>query len=317
MRSGIVPHLRVARPSSNLAVARRFYADGLGLEVLAAFADHDGFDGVVLGHADWPYHLELTRRRTHPLDPAPSDEDLLVLYLPQPADWRATVERLIAAGGRAVRSSNPYWDVQGITIEDPDGYRLVIQNARWEPDAGPAGVVLPDDAAGRHAIVAARSRDLPLLATIELAAATLLTGHAPPAMLAETTPLAELRRAQRAGRLWVALAGDTPIGFAHVKRLEPRHAHLAEIDVHPDHGRQGIGRRLVESVCDWATRRGDRGVTLTTFRDVPWNMPFYASMGFDVVPRRSLRRPLAAVVRAESRRGLDPRRRVVMERRLG
>ena len=44
-----VPILRVARPSDNLEALVRFYRQGLGLEVLYRFADHDGFDGVMLG----------------------------------------------------------------------------------------------------------------------------------------------------------------------------------------------------------------------------------------------------------------------------
>ncbi len=50
-------HLRVARPTDNLAAVVAFYRDGLGLDVLYEFKDHDGFDGVMLGHAGWPFHL--------------------------------------------------------------------------------------------------------------------------------------------------------------------------------------------------------------------------------------------------------------------
>ena len=56
----------------------------------------------------------------------------------------------------------------------------------------------------------------------------------------------------------------------------PRPSTLEEIDVHPDHGRRGLGRRLVSAVCAWAARGGHRWLTLTTFRDVPFNMPFHA-----------------------------------------
>jgi putative acetyltransferase len=163
-----------------------------------------------------------------------------------------------------------------------------------------------------YTITAARPTDLPLLPAIELAAARLLAGHAPESVLAEVTSQETLTRAQSLGQLWVALAGDAPVGFAHVELFEPRTAHLRELDVHPEHGRRGLGRRLVLAVCEWAATRGFAAVTLTTFRDVPWNMPFYSRLGFEVIPSDSLTPALRAVVESEARRGLDPGRRVVM-----
>ena len=117
-----------------------------------------------------------------------------------------------------------------------------------------------------YKIVSARTRDVHLIGAIELAAATLLRGHAPNTVLNQTTPEQDLRDAQSQGRLWVALAGDTPVGFAHVEVLEVDAAHLEEIDVHPDHGRRGLGRRLIAEVCGWADEQGYPAVTLTTFR---------------------------------------------------
>src|SRR6266853_902628 len=166
-----------------------------------------------------------------------------------------------------------------------------------------------------YSIVSARPHDLRLLPAIEKAAAMLLTGHAPALVLGETTGEQEFRDAQRQGRLWVALAGDTPVGFALAELLERHAAHLKEIDVHPDHGQRGLGTQLVAAVCRWATRCGYREISLTTFRDVRWNMPFYARLGFEVVPTGKLSTELVAVVQDETRRGLDPRRRVVMSYR--
>ena len=129
------PRFRVARPTRDLRAATRFYTEALGLQVLARFDDHAGFDGVILGLPEWPYHLELTRRRDEPLLPRPTDEDLLVFYLPDRAEWRALVRRVDAFGAAPVASSNPYWDVCGITFADPDGYRIVLQNDDW-PEQG-------------------------------------------------------------------------------------------------------------------------------------------------------------------------------------
>jgi GNAT superfamily N-acetyltransferase len=165
-----------------------------------------------------------------------------------------------------------------------------------------------------YTITNARPKDLSLLPAIELAAARLLAGHAPESVLTETTADAVLKTARARRHLWVALAEDVPVGFAHVEILEPTVAHLEEIDVHPEHGRRGVGRRLVMAVCTWAETNGYRAVTLTTFRDVLFNMPFYAQLGFEVIPPEALSAALRVVVQDETRRGLDPARRVAMRR---
>jgi GNAT superfamily N-acetyltransferase len=167
-----------------------------------------------------------------------------------------------------------------------------------------------------YTITAARREDLTRLAAIELAAARLLAGHAPESVLNETTSLEVLEEAQRAGHLWVAVADDVPVGFAHVELIEPDAVHLEEIDVHPCHGRRGLGTKLILRICEWAAHHAYESVTLTTFRDVPWNMPFYARLGFRVVPPGQLSRGLRAVMNDETRRGLDPVRRVAMRRQI-
>ena len=126
-------HLRIARPTDDLAAVVGFYRDGLGLEVLYEFQDHDGFDGVMLGRHGGPYHLEFTRTAGHRAGRAPTEDNLLVFYLPDEVDWRAAVARLERAGHRPVPAFNPYWDRYGRTFEDPDGYRVVLQNAAWSP----------------------------------------------------------------------------------------------------------------------------------------------------------------------------------------
>ena len=165
-----------------------------------------------------------------------------------------------------------------------------------------------------YRIAAARPCDLPLLSAVELAAATLLAGHAPASVLAETTTQEALEDAQSRGHLWVALADGAPVGFAHIEVLEPGIAHLEEIDVHPEHGHRGLGRRLVLAVCQWAATNGHSWVTLTTFRELPWNMPFYARLGFEEIPPKELSPALLSVIEDETRRGLDSRRRLAMRR---
>jgi catechol 2,3-dioxygenase-like lactoylglutathione lyase family enzyme len=123
--------MRVARPTNNLDEVVRFYRDGLGLSELGSFNDHDGFDGIMLGVPDQQYHLEFTRQRGHEAGPAPTKDNLLVFYIPDAALWQRAIERMIAHGYQPVQSYNPYWDRHGRTFEDPDGYRVVLQNGDW------------------------------------------------------------------------------------------------------------------------------------------------------------------------------------------
>jgi catechol 2,3-dioxygenase-like lactoylglutathione lyase family enzyme len=124
-------HLRIARSTDDLAAVVQFYRDGLGLEVLGEFRDHDGFDGVMLGKRGAAFHLEFTRKAGHRAGRAPTEENLLVFYLPEETAWRAAIARIEWAGHQPVQASNPYWDRRGRTFEDPDGYRVVLQNANW------------------------------------------------------------------------------------------------------------------------------------------------------------------------------------------
>ncbi|SRR5260370_41217717 len=123
--------LRVARPTDNMESLVAMYAKGLGLEILTRFDDHDGFDGVILGSKGAPYHLEFTAKQGHRAGRAPTQDNLLVFYLPDRGEWEERCARMLAAGFRAVASFNPYWDQKGRTFEDLDGYRVVLQNAVW------------------------------------------------------------------------------------------------------------------------------------------------------------------------------------------
>jgi GNAT superfamily N-acetyltransferase len=88
-------------------------------------------------------------------------------------------------------------------------------------------------------------------------------------------------------RAAVVLASGTPaVGFACVEIVDGL-AHLWQVSVHPGAARQGRGRALVEAVCEWASANRYPAVTLTTFRDVPWNGPFYARLGFQPIDQLS------------------------------
>jgi hypothetical protein len=122
--------LRVARPTDHLEEVVRFYTEGVGLPRLAEFRDHEGFDGVIVGVPDAPYHLEVTRKRGHVAGRAVTEDNLLVFYLPERQQWLEALDRMKAAGYEPVPSFNPFWDRAGRTFEDADGYRVVLQNTR-------------------------------------------------------------------------------------------------------------------------------------------------------------------------------------------
>ncbi|TPM38514.1 VOC family protein [Mesorhizobium sp. B2-3-4] len=127
------PHLvlRVARPTNDLAAVTRFYREGLGLQELYRFSDHDGFDGIMLGQPGEAYHFEFTHAHGHDAGRAPTADNLVVFYMPDRDAWQAAVRRMKEHGYAEVPSFNPYWDRQGVTFEDCDGYRVVLQNADW------------------------------------------------------------------------------------------------------------------------------------------------------------------------------------------
>jgi GNAT superfamily N-acetyltransferase len=82
-----------------------------------------------------------------------------------------------------------------------------------------------------------------------------------------------------AAALVVLVAGDPPVGLCRIDGVADG-AHLEQLSVHPGHGGRGIGRALLRAACAWAAARGYAELTLATYRDVPWNGPFYASEGF-------------------------------------
>ena len=95
----------------------------------------------------------------------------------------------------------------------------------------------------------------------------------------EPWSVAEYRALLEAGRIWVADVAGRPAGYVLATDLGG-HVHLDQLSVRPEHGGRGLGTALVEVVVAWALDRGATFVTLTTFRDVAWNGPWYERRGF-------------------------------------
>lgn|SRR5690606_39074622 len=156
----------------------------------------------------------------------------------------------------------------------------------------------------------ADERELPGLVAVELAADGLFEQAGitfPPG----TTMIEDVRDPSS-----VLVEGDPPAGFALISAVDGN-VHLEQLAVHPSRMRRGIGGRLVEAVLDHARAAGAPAVTLTTFRDVPWNAPWYERHGFVVWPERAWGPELRALVRRERELGIDVAPRVVMAAELG
>jgi len=163
----------------------------------------------------------------------------------------------------------------------------------------------------------ARAEDVEALPGIEVRAATLFSPEdLAPEHASDATPLPVYAAAQRDGLLLVARdADDRVVGFAHLEWIDGV-AHLEELDVEPEMGRRGIGRALVEAACRLARNEGSDRITLSTFREVPWNAPFYARLGFVPIPEDDLGAGLRERRDREAEDGLDPGKRVMMSRAL-
>lgn len=120
--------IRIARPTDKFEEVIDFYENGLGLKRIGDFQGHRGYEGVILGLPDVHYHLEFTRHIDGSPCPAPTKDNLLVFYIKNKMEIETVARRLEKMGYPEVEPENPYWEEKGVTIEDPDGWRIVLMN---------------------------------------------------------------------------------------------------------------------------------------------------------------------------------------------
>lgn len=180
------------------------------------------------------------------------------------------------------------------------------------------------DRAVRYRVRPGKAGDAPLLGAVESAAAARFADIGLEAIArGRPTGEAEYREAAAKGRLWVVeeegkdgRAGPV-VGLALADRLDGE-GFLAEISVHPDHAGQRLSLRLIEAVEAWAAAQGCRSLRLTTFRDVPWNRPYYERLGFRLLDEADAGEQVRAVRDRERARGVDAHGpRVFMIRTIG
>ncbi len=131
----------------------------------------------------------------------------------------------------------------------------------------------------------------------------------------EPPPVEALSEHLAGGTIWVAVVDGRPVAYATASEVDGE-GHLDQVSVDPDYSRRGLGRELIEFVCAWAAAKGAPAVTLTTYRDVPWNGPLYRRYGFEQLGDDELGPELQEIRRAERARGLDVQPRTAMRRWL-
>ena len=162
-------------------------------------------------------------------------------------------------------------------------------------------------------IRAATAADHAAIAEIEVRAGARFVEVGMPEIAAHSPGTVEEMAAAEA--LLVAVPDDDgpPIGYAWIELLDGA-TYLEQLSVVPEAGRQGVGTALLEAVVDWARARGDTTVTLTTFRDVPFNGPLYAARGFSHVPEAAWTDAEREAIDAQAAMGMDRAARTVMRR---
>ena len=120
---------RFARHTNNLDKLKLFYTTILGFEVLGSFENHNNYDGIFLGKQNLDWHLEFTQT-----DEIVSfnfnEDDILVFYPETILEYNVLIENISKKNINFIASKNPYWNTNGKTILDPDGYRIIISNLK-------------------------------------------------------------------------------------------------------------------------------------------------------------------------------------------
>ncbi len=155
----------------------------------------------------------------------------------------------------------------------------------------------------------ARAEDVPFLPAIELAAAEKFPpGSIPDWLRSDGMPVDKLAEACKAGNLWVAIdqKENEPVGFALLGTVG-NDGLLQEIDVHPKHGRKGLGTRLIGRVVAEAKQRGFASLHLTTFTHIAWNQPYYESLGFVALSPGEAPDEIQRILAHEAEMGMENR----------
>jgi GNAT superfamily N-acetyltransferase len=145
-----------------------------------------------------------------------------------------------------------------------------------------------------------RRDELQILRSIERDAGRAFAAIGMAEIAADEPPsLVELETHRSNGRAWVAVdTQDSPIAYL-LSSIVDGCVHIDQLSVAPAHAGRGLGAALIEHLAAIARAEGRPALTLTAFRDVPWNAPYYRRLGFLIVEPLDHAPELAAVVRRE------------------
>jgi GNAT superfamily N-acetyltransferase len=195
-----------------------------------------------------------------------------------------------------VQYLNLFWKKYGVLVRFFDMEQKIISQVKKTP----------------YQIRLANRDDLLVLPAVEQAAARQFIEIGLTYLENITLPMDTLIAAQKRGHVWVVTTAAAEIvGFALVSTVRDR-LHLEEIDIHPAHARQGLGQALIHAICDWAAAGGIKTISLSTFKDIPWNAPYYERLGFKVIPEGELCEDFVKIRAIEARTGLPADQRVIM-----
>ena len=258
-------YVRIARPTGRLDDVVRFYRDGLGLPELDRFAGQAGYRGVLLGLPGLRYHLEFTQHDHGSPGPTPSRDNLLVLYFGDLTQAGQVASRLAALGHLPAEAENPYWTENGaITVEDPDGWRVVLmpRPPQCPADAGP--VIRPGVPA-----------DLPAASDVYRRASLSNAGDHDN-LLAHPEHLVLRPEGLAEGRTYVAMQEGSLAGFATWSQGGGSYE-LEDLFVDPGWRRRGIAAALVDRIAHVLRARGVQRLEVTANPDA---LEFYRAAGF-------------------------------------
>jgi len=160
---------------------------------------------------------------------------------------------------------------------------------------------------------AARPHEIETIRALERASAQRFVGLMDALAADQPSPAQILAIRIADGGLIVAVEGGAVVGFVMFRRVEAR-AYVEQLDVLPAFAGRGIGAALLDQAAEHARAAGLEGLSLSTFREVPWNAPYYRRLGF--VEVTVLTPGMVAIRQEHLARGLDEDARVFMVRDL-